>query len=62
MPDPQICALKLFAVVTNVGGGMQTNARIFFEYSLCIFALQSNGESFGIMFGCLTDSMGFNVS
>ncbi|KAG9121915.1 hypothetical protein FRC07_001937, partial [Ceratobasidium sp. 392] len=58
----EIMAALLFTVVTNIGAGMQTNARIFFEYAVAIFALQSNGESFGIAFACVTNSLGLSVS
>ncbi|QRW07787.1 ABC transporter [Ceratobasidium sp. AG-Ba] len=58
----EIMAALLFTVVTNIGAGMQTSARIFFEYAFAIFALQSNGESFGIAFACVTNSLGLSVS
>ncbi|CAE6467875.1 unnamed protein product [Rhizoctonia solani] len=58
----EILASLLFTVVTNIGAGMQTSPRIFFEYAFAIFALQSNGESFGIIFACITDSLGLSVS
>ncbi|CAE6514119.1 unnamed protein product [Rhizoctonia solani] len=58
----EILAALLFTVVTNIGAGMQTSPRIFFEYAFAIFALQSNGESFGIIFACLTNSLGLSVS
>ncbi|KAG9101294.1 hypothetical protein FRC06_003213 [Ceratobasidium sp. 370] len=58
----EILSALLFTVVTNVGAGMQTNARIFFEYAVAIFTLQSNGESFGIAFACVTNSLGLSVS
>ncbi|KAG8697020.1 hypothetical protein FRC09_008117 [Ceratobasidium sp. 395] len=58
----EIMAALLFTVVTNIGAGMQTSARIFFEYAVAIFALQSNGESFGIAFACVTNSLGLSVS
>ncbi|KAJ1301061.1 hypothetical protein OPQ81_003479 [Rhizoctonia solani] len=58
----EILASLLFTVVTNIGAGMQTSPRIFFEYSFAIFALQSNGESFGIIFASITNSLGLSVS
>ncbi|KAG8761944.1 hypothetical protein FRC11_012005 [Ceratobasidium sp. 423] len=58
----EILASLLFTVVTNIGAGMQTSPRIFFEYAFAIFALQSNGESFGIIFACVTNSLGLSVS
>ncbi|CUA67200.1 hypothetical protein RSOLAG22IIIB_07262 [Rhizoctonia solani] len=58
----EILASLLFTVVTNIGAGMQTSPRIFFEYAFAIFALQSNGESFGIIFACITNSLGLSVS
>ncbi|KAB5589912.1 hypothetical protein CTheo_6655 [Ceratobasidium theobromae] len=58
----EILSSLLFAVVTNIGAGMQTSPRIFFEYAAAVFALQSNGESFGIMFASITNSLGLSVS
>ncbi|KAF8752043.1 P-loop containing nucleoside triphosphate hydrolase protein [Rhizoctonia solani] len=40
----EILASLLFTVITNIGAGMQTSPRIFFEYAFSIFALQSMGE------------------
>ncbi|KAG8903628.1 hypothetical protein FRB99_002933 [Tulasnella sp. 403] len=58
----EILGVLLCAVVTNIGAGMQTNARIFFEFAFAEWALLSTGESIGLMFGSFTNSMGFNVS
>ncbi|CAE6438340.1 unnamed protein product [Rhizoctonia solani] len=58
----EILSSLLFTIVTNIGAGMQTSPRIFFEYAFAIFALQSNGESFGIIFACITNSLGLSVS
>ncbi|KAF8688664.1 P-loop containing nucleoside triphosphate hydrolase protein, partial [Rhizoctonia solani] len=58
----EILASLLFTVITNIGAGMQTSPRIFFEYAFSIFALQSNGESFGMIFACITNSLGLSVS
>ncbi|KAG8931848.1 hypothetical protein FRC02_002035 [Tulasnella sp. 418] len=58
----EIVGSLLFTVITNIGAGLQTNARIFFQYAFAVWALQSNGESFGMMFGVVTRDMGVNVS
>ncbi|KAG8923585.1 hypothetical protein FRC00_006062 [Tulasnella sp. 408] len=58
----EIGGALLSAVVTNIGAGMQTNARIFFQFAFAQWALVSTGESIGMMFGSFTRSMGFNVS
>lgn len=46
----------------NVAVGMQTSARIYFEYAITIWALQSLGESIAIIFGAFFDAMGIAVS
>ncbi|KAG8951402.1 hypothetical protein FRC04_006173 [Tulasnella sp. 424] len=58
----EIAGALLAAVVTNIGAGMQTNPRIFFQFAFAEWALVSTGESIGMMFGSFTRSMGFNVS
>jgi len=58
----QIFASLLFGVIGNIAMGLRTSARIFFEYSTVIWALQSCGESLGIMFASFGDTMGLSVS
>ncbi|KAG8888726.1 hypothetical protein FRB98_006983 [Tulasnella sp. 332] len=58
----EIVASLVAAVVSNLGNGMQTSPRIFFELVFVEWALLSTGESIGIIFGVFTQSMGFNVS
>jgi len=58
----EILGVLIGAVVTNIGAGMQTSPRIFFEFALAQWALLFTGESIGIIFGSFTRSMGFNVS
>ncbi|KAJ7785733.1 P-loop containing nucleoside triphosphate hydrolase protein [Mycena metata] len=58
----QFVAALLYAVFMNVAVGMQTNARIFFEYAVTIWALQSLGESIAVTFAAFFDAMGIAVS
>lgn len=46
----------------NVGVGMQTSARIFFEYSMTIWALCNMGESLAVIFGVWIPSEGLTVT
>jgi len=58
----QFLAALLYAVFMNVAVGMQTSARIYFEYAVTIWALQSLGESIAIIFASFFDAMGIAVS
>ncbi|KAJ7748491.1 P-loop containing nucleoside triphosphate hydrolase protein, partial [Mycena maculata] len=58
----QFLAALLYAVFMNVAVGMQTSARIYFEYAVTIWALQSLGESVAIIFASFFDAMGIAVS
>ncbi|KAF7367371.1 ABC transporter protein [Mycena sanguinolenta] len=58
----QIFAAMLYGVFMNVAVGMQTNARIYFEYAVTIVALQSMGESIAIIFSAFFDALGIAVS
>ncbi|KAJ7151563.1 P-loop containing nucleoside triphosphate hydrolase protein [Mycena filopes] len=58
----QFVAALLYAVFMNVAVGMQTNPRIFFEYAVTIWALQSLGESIAVTFAAFFDAMGIAVS
>lgn len=46
----------------NVGVGMQTSARIFFEYWATIWALTNFGESLAIIVGSWIRSEGLTVT
>ena len=46
----------------NVAIGMQTSPRIYFEYAVSIWALQSLGESVAVIFASFFDAMGIAVS
>jgi hypothetical protein len=46
----------------NIGVGMQTSVRIFFEYWATIWALLSMGESFAIIIGSWVTSQGLTVT
>ncbi|KAJ6569618.1 P-loop containing nucleoside triphosphate hydrolase protein [Mycena capillaripes] len=58
----QLLAALLYTVFMNVAVGMQTSARIYFEYAITIWALQSLGESIAIIFGAFFNAMGIAVS
>ncbi|KAJ7275585.1 P-loop containing nucleoside triphosphate hydrolase protein [Mycena haematopus] len=58
----QIVAALLYAVFMNVAVGMQTSARIYFEYAVTIVALQNMGESIAIIFSAFFDALGIAVS
>ncbi|KAK7064707.1 pleiotropic drug resistance protein, ABC superfamily [Favolaschia claudopus] len=58
----QIFAALLYAIFLNVAVGMQTSARIYFEYAVTIVALESFGESVGIVFCAFFDGLGIAVS
>ncbi|KAL7419907.1 hypothetical protein Q5752_005823 [Cryptotrichosporon argae] len=51
-----------FAAIMNVGVGMQTSARIYFEYAASIWALLNMGESFAIIFGAWISVEGLTVT
>ncbi|EIN07170.1 P-loop containing nucleoside triphosphate hydrolase protein [Punctularia strigosozonata HHB-11173 SS5] len=59
---PELLAALLYAVIINVATGMQTNARIYFEFAIGIWAQLNFGESIGIMFASFFDTMGLSVS
>lgn len=59
---PELISAFLYTVIMNVATGMQTNARIFFEFSVAIWAQLSFGESIGIAFASYFDTMGLSVS
>jgi hypothetical protein len=46
----------------NVGVGMQTSARIYFEYSISIWALLNMGESLLLIFGTFIHIEGLTVT
>lgn len=46
----------------NVGVGMQTSVRIFFEYFVTIFCLLHMGESFSMLFGAWISVEGLTVT
>ncbi|CAK5265002.1 unnamed protein product, partial [Mycena citricolor] len=58
----QIIASLFYAIFMNVAVGMQTSARIYFEYALTIWTLQSLGESIALIFASFFDAMGIAVS
>ncbi|CAG7851806.1 ABC transporter G family member 6 Short=ABC transporter ABCG.6; Short=AtABCG6; AltName: Full=White-brown complex homolog protein 6; Short=AtWBC6 [Serendipita indica DSM 11827] len=52
----------LLALLANLVAGLTTSPRIFFEFALSTFAVQSLGESVGIIFATFTPEMGLSVS
>lgn len=46
----------------NVGVGMQTSARIYFEFSISIWALLNMGESLLLIFGTFIHIEGLTVT
>ncbi|KDQ16857.1 hypothetical protein BOTBODRAFT_30755 [Botryobasidium botryosum FD-172 SS1] len=58
----QIMGSLLLAVVGSIGIERNTDPRVFFEFFISAWALQSTGESFGIVFASLSDTMGLSVS
>ncbi|ORX36262.1 P-loop containing nucleoside triphosphate hydrolase protein [Kockovaella imperatae] len=50
-----------YAAIINVGAGMQTSVRIFFEFSLTIWACVNLGESWAMMFGAWIPAEGLTV-
>ncbi|KAJ7456457.1 P-loop containing nucleoside triphosphate hydrolase protein [Mycena latifolia] len=58
----QFLAALLYGVFMNVAVGMQTSPRIYFEYVVTIWALQSFGESIAVIFASFFDAMGIAVS
>ena len=48
-------------VKINVGAGMQTSARIYFEYAMTIWAMVNMGESFAIIFATWIPIEGLTV-
>jgi hypothetical protein len=59
---PEFISALIFSVIMNVATGMQTSARIYFEYAIAIWVQLSLGESVGIAFASFFDTMGLSVS
>ncbi|KZV81463.1 P-loop containing nucleoside triphosphate hydrolase protein [Exidia glandulosa HHB12029] len=59
---PEVLSAIGFAAVLHVGSGMQTNARIFFEFAISCWVQLSFGESIGIAFCSYWSAMGLAVS
>ncbi|ORY27652.1 P-loop containing nucleoside triphosphate hydrolase protein [Naematelia encephala] len=51
-----------YAAIMNIAVGMQTSARIYFEYSATIWAMLNMGESFAIIFGTWIHTEGLTVT
>ncbi|THG93869.1 hypothetical protein EW026_g7481 [Hermanssonia centrifuga] len=59
---PEFISALIFALIMNVATGMQTNPRIFFEFTVAIWVELNMGESIGIAFASFFDTMGLSVS
>ncbi|WVQ83463.1 hypothetical protein IAT38_005604 [Cryptococcus sp. DSM 104549] len=51
-----------YAAIMNVGAGMQTSARIYFEFAIAIWAMVNMGESFAMIFGSWIQTEGLTVT
>ncbi|KIR40028.1 ABC transporter [Cryptococcus deuterogattii 99/473] len=51
-----------YGAIMNVAIGMQTSARIYFEYSISIWAMVNMGESFAMIFGSWIQTEGLTVT
>ncbi|THG93191.1 hypothetical protein EW026_g7977 [Hermanssonia centrifuga] len=59
---PELISAIIFTLIMNLATGMQTNARIFFEFTIAIWVQLNFGESIGIAFSSFFDTMGLSVS
>ncbi|EKM57215.1 uncharacterized protein PHACADRAFT_92002, partial [Phanerochaete carnosa HHB-10118-sp] len=59
---PEFISALLFSVIMNVATGMQSNARIYFEFTVFVWIQLSFGKSVGIAFASFFDTMGLSVS
>ncbi|WRT65356.1 uncharacterized protein IL334_002299 [Kwoniella shivajii] len=51
-----------YAAIMNVGVGMQTSVRIYFEFAITIWAMVNMGESFAMIFGSWIQTEGLTVT
>ncbi|WVR04136.1 hypothetical protein IAU60_001135 [Kwoniella sp. DSM 27419] len=51
-----------YAAIMNIGVGMQTSARIYFEFAITIWSMVNMGESFAIIFGSWIQTEGLTVT
>ena len=59
---PEFVSAVAFTAILHVATGMQTDARIFFEFAVSVWMQLSFGESIGIAFASFFDTMGLSVS
>ncbi|KAL1410291.1 hypothetical protein Q8F55_004297 [Vanrija albida] len=59
---PQIFSALVYGAIMNVGVGMQTSARIYFEFITTIWALLNMGESMALATGMWVRSPGLTVT
>ncbi|EIW69228.1 hypothetical protein TREMEDRAFT_31078 [Tremella mesenterica DSM 1558] len=58
----EVLAACGYAAIMNIGVGMQTSARIYFEFATTIFAMTNMGESFAMIFGAWINTEGLTVT
>ncbi|KAK6907065.1 hypothetical protein I203_101054 [Kwoniella mangroviensis CBS 8507] len=51
-----------YAAIMNIGVGMQTSVRIYFEFAITIWAMVNMGESFAMIFGSWIQTEGLTVT
>ncbi|WWD16853.1 hypothetical protein CI109_101285 [Kwoniella shandongensis] len=51
-----------YAAIMNIGVGMQTSVRIYFEYAITIWAMVNMGESFTLILGSWIQTEGLTVT
>ncbi|WVW79872.1 hypothetical protein I302_101842 [Kwoniella bestiolae CBS 10118] len=51
-----------YAAIMNIGVGMQTSVRIYFEFAITIWAMVNMGESFAMIFGIWIQTEGLTVT
>ncbi|WWC68886.1 uncharacterized protein I206_102822 [Kwoniella pini CBS 10737] len=51
-----------YAAIMNIGVGMQTSVRIYFEFAVTIWAMVNMGESFAMIFGSWIQTEGLTVT
>ncbi|GMK58369.1 hypothetical protein CspeluHIS016_0504010 [Cutaneotrichosporon spelunceum] len=59
---PEIFSSLGYSAIMNAGVGMQTSARIFFQFFATIWAMQNFGESLAILIGVWVRSEGLTVT
>ncbi|ODN87104.1 ABC transporter [Cryptococcus wingfieldii CBS 7118] len=58
----EVLAALAYGAIINVGAGMQTSARIYFEFSISIWAMTNMGESYAMILGSWIQTEGLTVT